>query len=253
MKKNILIIGAGKVGTATNISLGNIGDFYDPFKNLFVDNINDYDYAIVCVDTVQTGPDDYRDLKSALDSLSSLEYPGIVVIRSTVSPAKILEFDAEYRFKYIMFPEFMPQRDGKLVTDDAWICVLGGDPEHSKAFANNVLIKNGYPAPLESYRYVSKSEAAIIKLSDNAALATKLIYFNSVYKICEKFGASYEDVRQAIGSDHRIGIAHSIVPSPDDGLFGFGGHCLPKDIKAISKIDDLGFFNAVDEINSKLR
>jgi UDP-glucose 6-dehydrogenase len=84
-------------------------------------------------------------------------------------------------------------------------------------------------------------------------LSAKLTYFNAVYKICEKFGASYESVRNVIGMDSRIGIQHSVVPSPDDGKFGFGGHCLPKDILAISEIDDLGYFESVAKINKKLR
>jgi UDP-glucose 6-dehydrogenase len=249
---NILIIGAGKVGTATNISLGNPADFHDPYKNIINDNFNKYEYIIVCVDTVQSGPDDYRDLESVLTELSGNEYRGTVVIRSTVSPTKIAEFD-NYGLNYIMFPEFMPQRDGALVVDDAWIALLGGNEEATKKFANDILIKNKYPAPIASYRFVSKEEACIIKLADNAGLAAKLIYFNAIYKVCEELGASYENVRDAIGLDSRIGKAHSTVPSPDDGKFGFGGHCLPKDIKALAAIDKLGFFDAVDEINGRLR
>lgn len=250
---NILIIGAGKVGTATNISIGSKADFHDPFKGIINDDFNRYQYVIVCVDTVQTGPNDYRDLESVLLELSEHSYSGIVVIRSTVSPVKVAEWDKKYNINYILFPEFMPQRDGQLVTDNAWIAVLGGNTEDTTKFANDVLIPNDYPAPLEAYTYVSKEESAIIKLSDNAGLAAKLIYFNAIYRICSEFGASYENVRQAIGLDSRIGLAHSVVPSPDDGLYGFGGHCLPKDLLAISEIDNLGFFQSVNLINKKLR
>lgn len=250
---NILIIGAGKVGTATNIAINNKADFHDPFKGIINDDFNLYEYIIVCVDTVQSGPEDYKDLESVLSELSEYRYSGLVVIRSTVSPAKISEWDQKYEINYMLFPEFMPQRDGQLVTDNAWIAVLGGEPVDTNRFANEVLIANSYPAALDTYRHVSKEEASIIKLADNAGLAAKLIYFNSVYRICKEFGASYEEVRQAIGLDDRIGIAHSIVPSPDDGLYGFGGHCLPKDLLAIANIDDLGFFQAIDYINKKLR
>jgi UDP-glucose 6-dehydrogenase len=250
---NILIIGAGKVGTATNIAINNKANFHDPFKGIINDDFNLYEYIIVCVDTVQSGPEDYKDLESVLLELSEHSYSGLVVIRSTVSPSKLVEWDDRYGLNYILFPEFMPQRDGDLVTDTTWIAVLGGNKDDTQRFANDVLIANDYPADLSTYRYVSKEEASIIKLADNAGLAAKLIYFNSVYRICKEFGASYEEVRQAIGLDTRIGIAHSIVPSPDDGLYGFGGHCLPKDLLAIAEIDDLGFFQAIDYINKKLR
>jgi UDP-glucose 6-dehydrogenase len=74
-----------------------------------------------------------------------------------------------------------------------------------------------------------------------------------IYKICEDFGASYDVVRNAVGSDSRIGIAHSVVPSPDDGMFGFGGHCLPKDLLVIADLDKFGFFDNINKINRKLR
>jgi UDP-glucose 6-dehydrogenase len=251
-KKDILIIGAGKVGTATNISIGNSADYHDPYKGIVNDDFNSYQYAIVCVDSTKNGPDDYEDLESVLDSLEKKKYDGVVVIRSTVSPTKVSEWDKKYSFEYLMFPEFMPQQEGRLITDYTWAIVLGGNYQIAQKFASK-LYSNGYPGSRETYRYVSKQEACIVKLADNAGLSAKLIYFNSVYKICEKFGASYEDVRNIIGMDSRIGIQHSIVPSPDDGMLGFGGHCLPKDIEVIAQIDDLGFFEKVSEINKKIR
>jgi UDP-glucose 6-dehydrogenase len=248
----ILIIGAGKVGTATGVALNNNVDYHDPYKGIVNDNYSDYEHAIVCVDTVQNGPDDYTDLESVLDELENKKYAGIAVIRSTVSPAKISEWDSKYSFDYIMFPEFMPQQEGRLITDEAWTVVLGGNKENTTAFGSK-LYSNGYPGEREIYRHVTKEEACIIKLADNAGLSAKLTYFNAVYRICEKFGASYESVRNVIGMDSRIGIQHSVVPSPDDGKFGFGGHCLPKDIKAIADIDDLGYFDGIDKINNHLR
>jgi UDP-glucose 6-dehydrogenase len=251
-KENILIIGAGKVGTATNISIGNIADYHDPYKGIINKDFNRYEYVIVCVDSIKNGPSDYADLESVLNELEDQSYSGMVVIRSTVSPIKINEWDKKYSFVYIMFPEFMPQQKGRLITDSTWAVVLGGDPKATHKFATK-LYSNGYPGERETYRHVSKEEACIIKLADNAGLSAKLIYFNAVYNICKNFGASYETVRNIIGLDSRIGIQHSIVPSPDDGKFGFGGHCLPKDIKAIAEIDELDFFQTVLKINNKLR
>jgi len=252
LNKKTLIIGAGKVGVATGEAVGGNVDYHDPHKGILNSNYNLYEYLVVCVDTVQAGPADYKDLDNVLADIEKAGYQGIVVIRSTISPLKIKEIDGGYSFEYILFPEFMPQQDGKLIIDKAWIAVLGGDKINTFAFAEH-LKSLGYPAQHDSYRYVTKEEACIIKLSNNAGLSAKLIYFNAIYKICEKFGVSYEVVRDAIGMDSRIGIGHSIVPSPDDGKFGFGGHCLPKDILAISEIDDLGYFESVAKINKKLR
>lgn len=248
----ILIIGAGKVGTATGLALGDNVVYHDPYKGIVNNNYNDYEHVVICVDTVQKGPEDYNDLESVLDELQSKKYNGVAVIRSTVSPIKISEWDSKYSFDYIMFPEFMPQQEGRLITDEAWTVVLGGKKDQTTVFGSK-LYSNGYPGEREIYRHVTKEEACIIKLADNAGLSAKLTYFNAIYKICEKFGASYEKVRNVIGMDSRIGIQHSVVPSPDDGKLGFGGHCLPKDIKVIAKIDDLDFFKKVSEINSILR
>ena len=248
----ILIIGAGKVGAATGLALRNNVAYHDPYKGIVNDNYNDYEHIVVCVDTAQKGPEDYHDLESVLDELESKKYNGVAVIRSTVSPTKISEWDSKYSFDYIMFPEFMPQQEGRLITDEAWTVVLGGHKEQTAIFGSKIY-SNGYPGGREIYRHVTKEEACIIKLADNAGLSAKLTYFNAVYKICEKFGASYENVRNIIGMDSRIGIQHSVVPSPDDGKFGFGGHCLPKDIKVISTIDDLDFFKNIENINNFLR
>jgi UDP-glucose 6-dehydrogenase len=248
----ILIVGAGKVGTATGLALSNNVDYHDPYKGIVSDQYENYEHVIVCVDTVQKGPDDYADLELVLDELENKKYSGVVVIRSTVSPIKISQWDRKYSFNYIMFPEFMPQQEGKLIIDRAWTVVLGGQKDLVNIFAEK-LYANGYPGEKDIYRYVTKEEACIIKLADNAGLSAKLTYFNAIYRICEKFDASYENVRNVVGMDSRIGIEHSIVPSPDDGKFGFGGHCLPKDIKAISEIDDLGFFSNVEKINKELR
>ena len=249
----ILIIGAGKVGTATNISLGNVADFHDPYKGIINSNFNDYDYAMICVDSVQKGPNDYHDLESVLNELNDSNYAGVVVIRSTVSPKKIQEWDNKFKFEYILFPEFLKQLSvDTLITDNAWIALLGGDIDIITKFADDVLIKHGYPAHKDSYRYVSKGEAALTKLSENTFLASKVILFHAIHQMCEKFGLSFEAVRDALVIDPRIGSSHSFAPSPDDGMLGFGGHCLPKDVLAAAEIDDTGYINSILETNRYL-
>ena len=250
---NVLIIGAGKVGTATGLALSGLVDYHDPYKGMVNDNFNNYDYIIVCVDTLQTGPNDYDDLENVLAEINAHNYLGIVVIRSTVSPVRVTRWESSYGFSFILFPEFMSQRDDALVIDKTWIAVLGGDESVNLKFKSDVLEKLGYPFKEETFMSVSKQESAVIKLADNAALSAKLIYFNAIYLICKMFDLDYENVRKAISLDSRINGEHSAVPSPDDGKLGFGGHCLPKDLLAIAELDKLGLFDKIKEINSMLR
>jgi UDP-glucose 6-dehydrogenase len=238
---NILIVGAGKVGTATGLALSGAVDYHDPHKGIVNNNFNKYEYIIVCVDTLQSGPNDYNDLEGVLKEISDSGYSGTVVIRSTVSPVKVPDWDLAYGFSFILFPEFMSQRDDALVVDKTWIVVLGGDQSVNLKFKSEVLEKFGYPFKQEVFMSVSKQEAALIKLADNAALAAKLIYFNSIYAICRVLDIDYENIRKAIALDSRINGEHSIVPSPDDGKLGFG------------ELDQLGFFDKIKEVNSMLR
>jgi UDP-glucose 6-dehydrogenase len=53
--------------------------------------------------------------------------------------------------------------------------------------------------------------------------------------------------------DERLGKSHWAVPGPD-GDFGFGGHCLPKDLSAIiSEFDTMGLLESVKKVNDKVR
>jgi len=246
---DILIVGMGKVGLATSHSMPSLNaDFHDPYKGFVVSSPDKYRYAIVCVDTLQSGADDYEDLDLAIEYLNN--YLGVVVIRSTISPEKALDIESKIAGSLIVFPEFMDHKDFKNKTDSSERTVLGGTKKDTDSFFKT-MVDYGYVQKRETF-FVSIEEACIIKLSSNAALATKIILFNSIYKICQEYGVPYDAVRQAVGMDSRIGIGHTSVPSPDDGLLGFGGHCLPKDIKAIAKIDKLGLFGHIEKINHDL-
>lgn len=96
--------------------------------------------------------------------------------------------------------------------------------------------------------------AELVKVSANAFLATKISFINAVSEICEVAGADITTLADAIGMDTRIGRRFL-----NAGL-GFGGGCLPKDIRAfMARAGELGvdqaltFLREVDAINMRRR
>ncbi|QNQ91149.1 nucleotide sugar dehydrogenase [Corynebacterium poyangense] len=96
--------------------------------------------------------------------------------------------------------------------------------------------------------------AELVKTAANSFLATKISFINAMAEICEATGADVQALAQALGSDPRIGPRYLHA-----GL-GFGGGCLPKDIRAfMARAGELGtgkslaFLREVDEINLRRR
>ena len=88
-------------------------------------------------------------------------------------------------------------------------------------------------------------------------MATKVSFANEIYKICEKLDIDYDKVVEYVLYDDRIGKSHLTVPGPDDE-FGFGGHCLPKDINALISVAhklgvDTEVLEAAVKTNDKVR
>jgi UDPglucose 6-dehydrogenase len=96
--------------------------------------------------------------------------------------------------------------------------------------------------------------AELVKVSANAFLATKISFINAIAEVCSAAGADVRAVADAIGLDARIGRRFL------NGGLGFGGGCLPKDIRAfmvrageLGASEALSFLREVDTINMRRR
>jgi UDPglucose 6-dehydrogenase len=98
------------------------------------------------------------------------------------------------------------------------------------------------------------ASAELAKYAANALLATRISFMNEVANVCEVVGADVEHVRQAVGSDRRIGPSF-LFPG-----VGYGGSCFPKDVKALIRFSadkkyefkTLKAVEAVNELQKKV-
>ena len=151
-------------------------------------------------------------------------------------------------------PEFL--REGYAVQDtiEPDRIVLGSRAEDTRA---EEIAREVYATPLDKgtpFIVTDLQTAELVKVSANAFLATKISFINAVSEVCENVGADVTQLADAIGYDDRIGRKFLGA-----GL-GFGGGCLPKDIRAfMARAGEVGadqaltFLREVDAINMRRR
>jgi len=149
-------------------------------------------------------------------------------------------------------PEFL--REGFAVKDtlEPDRLVYGVDDPHAASVLDHVYraaIEAGTPRIVTDY-----ATAELVKVAANAFLATKISFINAMSEIAEATGADVTALADAIGHDARIGRRFL------NAGVGFGGGCLPKDIRAftaraeeLGRGDSLAFLKEVDAINLRQR
>src|SRR3954470_21333341 len=215
----------------------------------------------VCVGTPQKHGEygaDLRFVQAAAESLLEvLEAGEVVVGKSTVpvgTAARLAEMFAEKVPGALLAwnPEFL--REGFAVRDtlhpDRLVYGLpdGADAGRIEAILDEVyapIVARGTPKVVTDY-----ATAEMVKTAANSFLATKISFINAMAELCEATGADVKQLADAIGYDDRIGRKFL-----NAGL-GFGGGCLPKDIRAfMARAGELGadqaltFLKEVDNIN----
>ncbi|MBU0684904.1 MAG: UDP-glucose/GDP-mannose dehydrogenase family protein [Candidatus Thermoplasmatota archaeon] len=268
----ICVIGAGYVGLATGVMFGKLGHdvsvadidqgrvktvnsgrlpFYEPplekelarlVKNGLlkatmetVRAASESKFVFICVQTpsLPSGRIDVRPVKAASRSIAkalrrSDKYK-VVVVKSTVVPSTtdsivkpILEKASGKDFGLCMNPEFLQEGSALRDSMKPSRVVVGSEDKR----AGDLLMALFAPIKAPKIRTDLRS-AEMIKYASNMFLATKISYSNEIANMCVRFGVDSEGVLKAAGMDPRIG---PLFLKP--GL-GYGGSCLPKDVKAL--------------------
>jgi UDPglucose 6-dehydrogenase len=217
------------------------------------------DVHFLCVGTPQR-PDSYaadmRHVDGAVEALlPHLRAGSLLVGKSTVpvgTAGRLAALLEEHECDLAWNPEFL--REGLAVHDSLHPdrIVLGVDSERVEKTLRDVyatIIESGTPVVVTDY-----ATAELVKVSANAFLATKISFINAMAEVCEVVGADVMQLSDALGHDDRIGRKFL-----NAGL-GFGGGCLPKDIRAFMArscelgVDQaLGFLEQIDKINNRRR
>jgi UDPglucose 6-dehydrogenase len=238
-------------------------------KKLKINNnfslINECDFIFVTVGTPQktNGSINLSKIKKAVTTIGKNllenEKKPIIIIKSTVVPGTmkkvilpILEKESnkknEKDFGLISNPEFLQESNAIKDTKFPHIIVLGGNQTRFMEKTKKLFMKLHPNVPIV---ITNHQTAEMIKYANNSFLATKISFINQLSNICEKIpGANIDDIGKTIGLDPRIGKLF-LNAGP-----GYGGSCLPKDMRALINFANVSginptLLNAVEEINTK--
>jgi UDPglucose 6-dehydrogenase len=209
----------------------------------------------IAVGTPQ-GEDGSADLQHVMgvarDIARSMNGYKVVVDKSTVPVGtaervrEVIRRETTHPFSVVSNPEFLKQ--GAAVEDfmkPDRVVIGAEDPRAAELMValHKPFTRTGAPIMV-----MDCASAELSKYAANALLATKISFMNEVANVCEAFGADVDHVRQAVGSDRRIGSSF-LFPG-----VGYGGSCFPKDVKAIVKFSsdkkyDFKILKAVEAVN----
>lgn len=289
MKKNLSIIGVGKLGLSFALNLEKSGynvigvdvsEKYveslnnksfqspEPFvteylvdsKNIsFTTDISkslENDIIFIIVNTPSTEDDkyDHTNIENVVNKLISF---GVqknrkdLVINCTTFPGYTDELQEKIK-EYNYFVSYNPEfiAQGSIIMDQKNAdTVLIGEADET---AGNIVqqIYSDLCEKNPTYNRMSRLEAEITKISVNCFLTTKISYANMIGDIAVRYGANPDVILKSIGTDSRIGGKYLNYG------FGFGGPCFPRDNRALSKCaEEVGvdaiISKATDQMNEK--
>lgn len=223
------VIGEGWVGKSM-LELFPESVVYDAPKNLgTIALVNECDVSFVCVPTPnpEKGALDTSIVEEVVDWCES----DLIVLRSTVNPGTTDRLIANTGKHIVFQPEYLGEtpRHPMLHPAERPFMVIGGEPEDRRKLIN--LYTEVYNANT-NIRQCTALEAEVIKLSENRAIAFKVLQCQELYDACEAAGVDYYTVRDTVyGNDPRFNLWFTFIYPEARGA---NSKCIPKDVYAWS-------------------
>jgi UDPglucose 6-dehydrogenase len=234
-ENTIGIVGYGIVGQAVEYGFKGEQIFiYDKYKDyLSLEEVcKKSEFIFICVPTPILEDGSGIDLSIVEENVDQIaKYiegtDKIIIIKSTSVPGTTARLAKKYpNVNFAFNPEFLTEANflEDFVNSDR--CVIGAfDDLTSRRLVS--LYKQHFPKmPIFQS---DPTTAEMVKYMANCYLATKVIFANEMFDLCEKLGIKYEEVKKLTVADHRIFDSHLDVTT----MRGFGGKCFPKDMMAL--------------------
>lgn len=267
------IVGSeGCVGSAVGLGLERLGHRilrHDLRLGTTIANVLAATVCFICVPTPQMadGDCDTSIVEGVVKDLVEAHYNGIIAIKSTVLPGTTQRLRDTMAWKYTdgyspklaFVPEFLRERSAfSDFTANHEVCVIGipklpfyraAQNSHDDWIYKTLVELHGhYP---RSFVRLTSTEAELVKYFNNVYRAAKVTFANGFYEVCQKLGADYTAVKNAVCKQSCIENSY-LDCNP---LWrGYGGTCLKKDVPAFAKLAaDLGvpaeIFNVIRDDN----
>ncbi len=186
----------------------------------------------------RSGAIDYTNIHNSVSQL--LDYSQkvgrnpedlLVIIRSTAVSGTTDQLAGQYPFRFAFNPEFLREKHALEDMENTDRVVIGANTAEDQQKAASI-----YRPVFPNAKYVltNTKTAEMIKYMNNGILTLQIAGANEFYQICKAVGIDYNEVKNTVLLDPRIG-RNLDVPGPD-GDFGFGGKCFPKDLKALTHL-----------------